>query len=105
MEGKIQKTICSCIKHLLHDELFEDAGKISDEDEEEDNEGSEEDEWNEEEEEEEEELHEVDENNKEQHEEEEAGYAEEQLEDPEMQWQEFRGTAIARVCSGQLHQA
>jgi len=36
MEEKVQQTIWSCIECLLHDELYEDAGKQSDEDEDED---------------------------------------------------------------------
>jgi hypothetical protein len=31
MEGKVQQTIHLCIQHLLHDELYEDVGKQSEE--------------------------------------------------------------------------
>jgi hypothetical protein len=35
MEGKVQQMIQSCIKELLHDELYEDDGKQSEKDEDE----------------------------------------------------------------------
>jgi hypothetical protein len=50
MEGKVQKTISSCIEHLLHDELYEDVSKQSKEGEDEDDGGEEDDEADEEEE-------------------------------------------------------
>jgi hypothetical protein len=49
MEGKVQQTIHSCIKHLLHDELYEDVGKQSEEGEDEDDDSVEDDEADEEE--------------------------------------------------------
>jgi hypothetical protein len=36
MEGKVQQTICSCIEHLLHHELYEDVGKQSESEDEDD---------------------------------------------------------------------
>jgi hypothetical protein len=49
MEGKVQQTIHFCIENLLHDEIFEDAGMKSDEDEGGGNEGVNDDEEEEEE--------------------------------------------------------
>jgi hypothetical protein len=31
MEGKVQQTICLCIEHLVHHDLYEDVGKQSEE--------------------------------------------------------------------------
>ncbi len=55
MEGKVQQTICSCTEHLLHDELYEDVGKQSEEGEDENDDSAEDDEADEEEDEEEQE--------------------------------------------------